>query len=87
MNNGIQSNNEVKKSINYLELKISRNINKIELCVYRKPSNANITIQYTSNHPWDHKRAAFTHYINRALTLSQSKAAGMEKHIQYSSTE
>jgi hypothetical protein len=41
----------------------------MELSVYTKPTNANITIQYTSNHPWDHKKAAFTHYINRALTL------------------
>jgi hypothetical protein len=60
---------EVNKSLNYLDLTISRNINKIELSAYRKPTNANITIQYTSDHLWDHKKAAFTHYINRALTL------------------
>jgi hypothetical protein len=41
---------EVNKSINYLDLTISRNINKIELSLYRKPTKANITIQYTSNH-------------------------------------
>ena len=66
---------EVNKSINYLDLIISRNINKIELSVYRNPTNANITIQYTSNHPWDHKRAAFTHYINRELTLPVTEQA------------
>jgi len=58
-----------------LDLTISRNINKIELSVYRKPTNANITIQYTSNRLWDHKRAAFTHYINRALTLPITEQA------------
>jgi len=66
---------EVDKSINYSDLTISRNINKIELSVHRKPTKANITIQYTSNHSWDHKRAAFTHYINRALTLPITEQA------------
>jgi len=66
---------EVNKSINDWDLTISRNINKIELSVYRKPTNANITIQYTSNDPWDHNRAAFTHYINGALTLPITEQA------------
>jgi len=66
---------EVNKAINYLDPTIHRNINNMELSVYRKPTNANITIQYTSNHSWDHKRAAFTHYINRALTLPITEQA------------
>ena len=70
---------EVNKSINYWDLTISRNINKIELSVYRKPTNANITIQYTSNHSWDHKRVAFTHYINRALMLPITEQARMQE--------
>jgi hypothetical protein len=60
---------EINNSINYLDLTINRYINKIELDIYRKPTNADITIQYTSNHPQDHKQAAFTFYINRMLTL------------------
>ena len=62
---------EINNSINYLDLTINRNINKIELdiYIYRKPTNADITIQCTSNHPQDHKQAAFTFYINRMLTL------------------
>jgi hypothetical protein len=66
---------EVNKSINYLDLKINRNTNSIELSVYRKPTNANITIQYTSNHPWEHKKVTFTHYINRALMLPITEQA------------
>jgi hypothetical protein len=27
------------------------------------------------NHPWNHKRATFTHYINRALTLPITEQA------------
>ena len=65
----------VSKSINYWDLTIRRNINKVEISVYRKVTNANITIQYTSNHPWDHQRAAFPHYINRELTLSITEQA------------
>jgi len=66
---------EVNKSINHLDLTISRNINRIGISVYRNPTNANITIQYTSNQPWDHKRAAFTHYINKELTLPITEQA------------
>jgi len=70
---------EINNSINYLDLTINRNINKIELNIYRKPTNADITIQYTSNHPRDHKQAAFTFYINRMLTLPITDQAKKEK--------
>jgi hypothetical protein len=73
---------EINNSINYLDLTINRNINKIELDIYRTPTNADITIQYTSNHPQDHKQAAFTFYINRMLTLpvtDQAKRKELEK--------
>jgi len=51
----LKATEEVNNSINYLDLTINRNINKIELNIYRKPTNADITIQYASNHPQDHK--------------------------------
>ena len=60
---------EINKSINYLDLTINRSINKIEININRKPTNADITNQHTSNHPRDHKLAAFTYYINRMITL------------------
>jgi len=66
---------EINNSINYLDRTINRNINKIELDMYRKPTNADITIQYTSNHPQDHKQATFTFYINRMLTLPMTDQA------------
>jgi hypothetical protein len=52
-----------------LDLTINRNINKFEINTFRKPTNADITIQHTSNHPRDHKLAAFTYYMNRMITL------------------
>jgi hypothetical protein len=73
---------EINNSVNYLAVTINRNINKIELNIYRKPTSADITIQYTSNHPQDHKLAAFTFYINRMLTLpitEQAKKQEWEK--------
>ena len=42
------------------------------------PTNADITIQHTSNHPQDHKVAAFTYYINRMMTLPITEKA--KKH-------
>jgi hypothetical protein len=41
----------INNSINYLDVTINTNINKIELNIYRKPISADITIQNTSNHP------------------------------------
>jgi hypothetical protein len=73
---------EINNSINYLDLTINRNINKIELDIYRTPTNADITIQYTSNHSQDHKQAAFIFYINRMLTIpitDQAKKKEWEK--------
>jgi hypothetical protein len=69
---------EINKSVNYLDLTINRNINKIELNIYRKLTSADITIQHTSNHPRDHRLAAFTYYINRMVTLPITEKA--KKH-------
>jgi hypothetical protein len=66
---------EENKSINYLDLTITRNTNSIEISIHRKPTSADITIQYTSTHPWEHKKAAYTHYINRAVTLPITEQA------------
>ena len=59
-------------------LTINRSINKIEINIHRKPTNADITIQHTSNHPRDHKLAAFMYYINRMITLPITEKA--KKH-------
>jgi hypothetical protein len=78
---------EEKRSINYLDLTITRNTKSIEISIYRKPTSADITIQYTSNHPWEHIKAAYTHYINRAITLPITEQARtrMAEHKQHSS--
>jgi hypothetical protein len=75
---------EINNSINYLDLTINRNINKIELDIHRKPTNADITIQYTSNHPQDRKQATFTFHINRMLTLPITDQAKKKEWEKYS---
>jgi hypothetical protein len=60
-------------------LTINRNINNIELNIYRKPTSADITIQHTSNHPRDHKLAAFRYYINRMIMLPITEKAKMHE--------
>ena len=61
-----------------MDLTINRNINKFEINIYTKPTNADITIQHISNHPRDHKLAAFTYYINRMIMLPITEKA--KKH-------
>jgi hypothetical protein len=70
---------EENNSINYLEFSIHRNINSIDLGIYRKPTYTDITIQFSSNHPLEHKLAAFNFYINRMLTLPITKQAKQQE--------
>jgi len=60
---------EHKNGINFLDMTIDRKENKLEIGVYRKETSTGTTIHYTSNHPTEHKMAAFRYYINRLLTL------------------
>jgi hypothetical protein len=53
--------------INYLDLSINRNANNMDLCFYSKPTYIDITINFSSNHPYGHKLTAFNYYINRIL--------------------
>jgi len=58
---------------NYLVLSINRNTNNMELCIYRKPTYIDITIPFSSNHPYGHKLAASSYYINRMLIMPISE--------------
>lgn len=46
---------EEDKSINFLDLTLTRNTNTITANIYRKPRTTDTTIRYTSNHPIEHK--------------------------------
>jgi len=66
---------EENHTISYLDLSINRNPNHIELDIYRKPTHMDIIIHFSSNHPYDHKLAAFRYYINRMITLPITEQA------------
>jgi len=61
--------------INYLDLSINRNAKNLDLNIYRKPTYIDITIHFSSNHPYGHKLAAFSYYINRMITIPISEQA------------
>ena len=60
---------EENNTINYLDITIHRNNNNIDISIYRKPTGTDTTIQFSSNHPYEHKIAALKYYIHRMLTL------------------
>jgi hypothetical protein len=59
----------------YLDLAIHRKNNRIELNIHRKPIYIDVVINFTSNHPLNHKLAAFHYYIDRLNNLPIIKAA------------
>ena len=59
---------EENKTINYLDLYIHRNNNNnVQIGIYRKPTQTDTTIHFTSNHPLQHKLTACVFYINTLL--------------------
>ena len=60
---------ETNNTIHFLDLQITRNTQKLEISIYRKPTNTDTTIHYTSNHPTEHKRAAYRPFTNALLTI------------------
>jgi hypothetical protein len=76
---------ETNNSINYLDVTITRDTKRMEINVYRKPTSTDTIIHHTSNHPQDHKYAAYRYYINRMITLPNTdKARAQEKKYIYS---
>ena len=66
---------EKNNTITYLDLNIQRGLQHLLLSIYRKPIQTDTTIHYTSNHPAQHKMAAYKAYIYRMLTLPIMKQA------------
>ena len=58
--------------ISFLDLLIIRHPTQIETDIFRKTTTTDSTINYTSNHPTEHKMAAYRHLINRMLSLPLS---------------
>jgi hypothetical protein len=70
---------EENNNINCLDLTIHRHNNKLSTEIYRKPTQTDITIHFTSNHPFKQKFAAFVFYINRMITLPITEQAKLQE--------
>jgi len=55
--------------INFLDLSIIRKPPKLETDIFCKPTTTDITIHYLSNHPTEHKLAAYRYYIERMFNI------------------
>ena len=66
---------ETNNSINYLDMTIIRSTKGMEINIYRKPTSTDIKIHHNSNHPQDHKDAAYRYYIHRMMTLPNTDGA------------
>jgi hypothetical protein len=60
---------EENGTLNFLDLTITRKHNKLIVDIYRKPTCTDTTIDYYSNHPMEHKTAAYRHHIWRMYNL------------------
>jgi site-specific DNA-adenine methylase len=59
---------EINNTANYLDLHVHRIHGEIQPGIYRKPTQTDTTIHFTSNHPLQHKLAAYIFYINILLS-------------------
>jgi predicted lactoylglutathione lyase len=75
---------EVNNTLQDLDLSISRSENNIELVIYRKPTYTDIMIHYTSNHPYDHKLAAFIFISSESLPRLLHIKQSIENGTKYS---
>lgn len=66
---------EENNTINFLDIKITRNDNTLKFGIFRKPSQTDHVIPEDSNHHPQHKMAAFRCYVHRLLTIPLSDAS------------
>lgn len=64
---------ENNKSINFLDLTITRSQNKHIFKIYHKPTHTDITINKSSTHPGTHKLAAYRSLIYRLVSIPMKK--------------
>jgi hypothetical protein len=58
-------------SIEYMDLLIIRQTDRMEIDIYHKPTTTDLTIHATSNHPMEHKLAAYRYYTDSTNYPSQ----------------
>jgi hypothetical protein len=59
---------ETQNKINYLDLTLTKEENKLTFAIYRKPTNTDSIIHIDSCHHNEHKKSAINYLINRMNT-------------------
>ena len=60
---------EINKTISFLDLLITTQHTALDIDIFKKPTTTDTTINYHSNHPLEHKTAAYRFLINRMISL------------------
>ncbi|XP_067128383.1 uncharacterized protein [Centruroides vittatus] len=82
INNKIQEEEDsINNSINYLDVKITRNGNSVEFEPFKKPCTISTTIKYNSNIPLHIKYNVFAMEYEKIKNRT-SKSSNMSKHIK-----
>jgi hypothetical protein len=66
--NKIHYGNKKHNTLNYLDITITNNHNKLTFGIYRKPTNTELIIHNDSCHPYEHTKSAITYLVNRMTT-------------------
>jgi hypothetical protein len=66
---------EQYESINFLDLTIHRQTNKLQFSIYRKPTQTDIIIPNDSCHPYEHKLSGINYLLNRLHTYPITEEA------------
>jgi hypothetical protein len=74
---------ENNNQINFMDLLIIQNRSSIEIDIYRKPTTTDTTINFFSNHPIEHKLAAYRNYLTRMNSLPMSPMRKQKDGILY----
>jgi len=69
-----------------LALSITRKSTSLELDIYHKPTATDTTINFHSNHPLEHKLAAYRLFINRMLSLPLNEVQRHKEWISIKQT-
>lgn len=64
---------ETDKSINFLDLNIKNIDHQHNFRIFRKPTQTDHTIHFSSNHPIQHKHAAYEHMLNRLNNIPMNE--------------
>ena len=64
---------ESNNNVNFLDLSITRRPTCLGISILRKPTSTDTTINFLSNHPLEHKMAAYRFFISRMLSLPLDK--------------